>query len=155
MLILPNHMSGNRERGRIVAAERYRRTGMTNGGGSILLAQPAAGEALVVAPGQTRQRTGITRLERERLFEQGDRPLGFLWHRDVDERLSLQHKIIGIEAVGPFALDALDLSSPEARLDGADHAHCDLVLHRKDVVERPVIALGPEMIAGLRLDELA
>ena len=39
-------------------------------------------------------------------------------------------------------------------LDGGDDADGDLVLQLEDVVERPVIALGPDVGAGLGLDQL-
>ena len=43
----------------------------------------------------------------------------------------------------------------DLRLNAADHAVGDLVLNREDVVERPIIALRPEVSARLRLDQLS
>src|SRR6266496_2530404 len=73
----------------------------------------------------------------------------------VDEWHSLQDEIISIQTVRSFAFDAFDLHASKARLDNADDAHCNLVLESEDIVERPIIALGPDMGASLRLNELA
>ena len=46
------------------------------------------------------------------------------------------------------------LCSIDARLNAADHVFGDFVLDGEDVVKRPIVAFRPEVIAGLRLDEL-
>ena len=46
------------------------------------------------------------------------------------------------------------LGSVDVRLDAPDHVLGDLILDGEDVVERPVVALRPEVSAALRLDEL-
>ena len=46
------------------------------------------------------------------------------------------------------------LGGVELRLDGSDHACRDLVLNGKDFGGRPVVALGPDVIAAGRVDEL-
>src|ERR1700731_2610065 len=58
------------------------------------------------------------------------------------------------ELGGILALRALNLGSDDTRRDGADKAAGDLVLNRKDVFERAVVALGPEMMAARRVDKL-
>ena len=40
------------------------------------------------------------------------------------------------------------------RLDRADHAVDDLVLHGEQVGKVPVVSLGPHVVAGLGLDQL-
>jgi hypothetical protein len=42
----------------------------------------------------------------------------------------------------------------QARLDRTDDVARDLILHGEDVAERAVVALGPDMRAGFRLDQL-
>ena len=96
----------------------------------------------------------IIRLELERFLQQRDRRRRAFRHQFVDERQRLQHQVIGIQAVRPFAFDALDLDFSQARLDCADHAHCDLVLHGKDVAQQSVIALGPDLHAAVCFDQL-
>ena len=46
------------------------------------------------------------------------------------------------------------LSSIDSRLNAADHAFGNFVLDGEDVIKRPIVALCPEVITGLRLDEL-
>src|SRR6516165_8993255 len=65
-----------------------------------------------------------------------------------------QIKIVGIEAVRALALGALYFGLAQARLDRADDAQRDLVLQFEDVVQRAVIALGPDMHSARRLDQL-
>src|SRR5216683_164111 len=54
-----------------------------------------------------------------------------------------------------FAPDALDLGPTQARLDRSDHTEGDLVLQREDVVDRAIVAFGPDVPAALGLDQLA
>src|SRR5258708_18820445 len=68
--------------------------------------------------------------------------------------LSLQDEIIGIEAIGALAFDALDLGEPQTRFDGADDGKRYLVLQGENIVGLAVIALGPDMRAGRGVDEL-
>src|SRR4051794_34483568 len=68
---------------------------------------------------------------------------------------SPQIKIVGIQAVRALAFRKLDLSLPQAWLDGADDAQRDLVLDFENVAERPVIALGANVGAVRGLNELA
>ena len=85
----------------------------------------------------------IIGLQRQRLFEQRQ-GLGRLFRRrEIDMRKGAQNKIIGVETVGPFALDALDLGIAQAWLDGADDTQGDLVLKREDILEPAVVTFGP------------
>jgi hypothetical protein len=70
-------------------------------------------------------------------------------------REGLEQQIVGVEVLGPLALDALDLGLAQARLYGGEHAHGELVLDGEDVVQRAVVTFRPDVPAGLRLDELA
>src|ERR1700722_5535231 len=53
----------------------------------------------------------------------------------------------------PF--DALDLRFTQARHDRTDDVQSDFVLEGKDVVERTIVSLGPDMNAGFGLNQLA
>ena len=54
-----------------------------------------------------------------------------------------------------LAFQTLVLGRIDLRLNAADHAVRDLVLNREDVVERPVVALRPEVSARLCFDQLS
>ena len=96
----------------------------------------------------------VVGIKGERAFQQRQRSRRGVRHRRDRRRGRAQHEIVGVEVVRPLALDALDLGLAQARLDRADDAQRDLVLQREDVVEPPVVALGPEVRAGLGLDQL-
>ena len=60
----------------------------------------------------------------------------------------------GIQGSGRLAYGASKLSVGNSRRNGNRHRLGDLVLHREDVRDITVVALRPDMIAGLRLDQL-
>src|SRR3990172_4697031 len=60
----------------------------------------------------------------------------------------------GIQALWWLPFQAVMLCRIDFRLNAADHAVGDFVLNREHVVERPVVAFRPQVIAGCRLDEL-
>ena len=91
----------------------------------------------------------------KRALKKRQRLRGPVRHRRIDVREGAEHEIIGIETVGPFALNALNLCLAQTRLDGGDHAHRELVLDREDVVEGAVIAIRPDVPAGFRINELS
>src|SRR5262249_17979313 len=66
-----------------------------------------------------------------------------------------QHEVVGVQMLRPLALDTLDLDPAQAGLDRADYTQGDLVLQRKDIIERAVVAFGPDVPAALGLDQLA
>ena len=70
-------------------------------------------------------------------------------------RHAAQIVVVGVEALGRLALGALDLRLLELWRDRADDALGHPVLQLEDVLERAVEAVGPEMGAGRRIDELA
>src|SRR3954447_23373759 len=63
-------------------------------------------------------------------------------------------EIPGIQARRRLAMRAKILRRVNLRLDRGDDALGDLVLHREDVDELAVVALGPEMAAGRGVVEL-
>src|SRR5262249_36447613 len=58
------------------------------------------------------------------------------------------------ELGGILAPRSLNLGSDDSGSDGTDNAACDLVLNGKDVLQGAVVALGPDMVAARRVDEL-
>lgn len=76
-------------------------------------------------------------------------------HEGVDVGQRAQKKIVGVETVGPLALDALDLGPAQIGLYCRHHADGDLVLRREHVGQLAVVAFGPQMAAVLGVDQLA
>ena len=96
----------------------------------------------------------IIGLQLDRLADQGQRFVRILRHPGESVGQGAQIEIIGIEAVRPFAPRAFDLGLAERRLDDTGDANRDLVLKLEDVFERTVEAVGPEMRAAERVDQL-
>ncbi len=65
-----------------------------------------------MAHGRIGVRERIGRIEGECALEKHQRLAHLRRHAGIDIRLSLQDKIIGIEAIGPLAPHALDLGAP-------------------------------------------
>ena len=74
---------------------------------------------------------------------------------DVKARHAAQEVVVGVEALGRLALGAFDFGALKLLRDRADDVLGDPILKLEDVVERALIALGPEMAARLRVDELS
>src|SRR5437899_10087570 len=70
-------------------------------------------------------------------------------HSRTYKRQSAQHEIISIQIIGSLSFDPFNLDFPEARLDGADDTHRNLVLNRENVAQQTIITLGPDMAAGV------
>jgi hypothetical protein len=66
-----------------------------------------------------------------------------------------QHQVVGVETLGPFARDARHLGLPQARLDRSDDAQRDLVLQGKDIIDRAVVTLSPQMRPVRRVEKLS
>src|SRR6185437_3568340 len=65
-----------------------------------------------------------------------------------------QHELVGIEAVGTLAADALDLGAAQARLDGADHGERDLILDGEQIADGSVVSLSPDIRPVCSISEL-
>ena len=61
----------------------------------------------------------------------------------------------GVEAAGRLAHRALLLGLGDGRSDRGGDRLRDLVLHREDVDEVTVVALGPDVLPGFGLDQLS
>ncbi len=70
-------------------------------------------------------------------------------------RHAAQEVVVGVEALGRLALCAFDFRALKLVRDRADDALGDPILKLEDVVERTLVALGPEMAAGRCIDELS
>src|SRR6202008_3258871 len=66
-----------------------------------------------------------------------------------------QSEVVGVLVRLRLAPRALDLGLAQPRPDGADHAFGDPVLQIECVFEGAVEAVGPQVLAARRLDELA
>src|SRR6516164_3574219 len=64
-------------------------------------------------------------------------------------------EIVGVETVRTFALGALYFSLAQTGFYRADNAEGDLVLNRKNVVERAIVAFCPDMPTGYGIDQLS
>src|ERR1051326_3414322 len=131
-----------------------RRMGVADRAEAVLLVCAAAHEKDFVAPGGKAVRERVIRLQLERALEQRQRLRGPVRNRRIDQRNGTEDEIVGVEIVRALTLDALDLRLAQARLDGGDYAHRELVLEREDVVEGAVVALRPDVSPGFRLDDL-
>src|SRR6516162_8726784 len=132
----------------MVAAMEKRGAGMADRSLAIFFAAaylPSPHEQDFVAHGSMAMRERVIWLEGERTLQQWQRPRRAVRHRSLDERRRTKHEVISVQMLGPLASDALDLGLPQARLDSADHACRDLVLQCEDVVDRAVVALGPDV----------
>src|SRR5262249_10495767 len=107
----------------------------------------------MVAHGQMTMRPRVVRLELERPFKKRQGLSHTFRHGHVC-RNSAQQQIVGVEVLRPLALDAINFGGAQARFYSPDDRERDLVLQGKDVVKRAVVALGPEMRTGVRLNEL-
>ena len=70
-------------------------------------------------------------------------------------RQCAQIEVVSGEVRGRLARGALDLGQPQARFDRTGDAGRNLVLQLKNVVERAIEAVGPDVSAGRRVDQLA
>src|SRR5689334_6356354 len=59
-----------------------------------------------------------------------------------------------VEALGRFAHRTLPLGIGNGRGDRDSRSFGNLVLHRKNIGEIAVVSLGPNVVAGQRLDQL-
>jgi len=70
------------------------------------------------------------------------------------QRLRAQAKIVSGQIAGRLPGHATDLACLQRRLDDSGNVGRDLILKLEHVFERTVEPVGPQMRAGLRLDQL-
>jgi len=129
--------------------------GMADGSPTVLFAATCPVEQDLVAPRGIAVRERVVGLQGQRALQERQRLRCTIRHRGIDKRRRAKHQVVGIQTIRPLASDTVDLGLAQARLDRADHACRDLVLHCEDIVERPVVALGPDVPSCLGFDELA
>ena len=95
----------------------------------------------------------VTRIARDRLLHKTER-LRDLPCRRQDHRIGAQIEVVGGQIVGRAAGRTGGLGGLQCRLDDAGDARRHLVLKLEDIFERAVEAVGPEMRAGRRVDQL-
>jgi len=100
-------------------------------------------------------RAGIGRLGRDSAAEQRLRLLILLALDLADEAERAHDEPPRIDAVGRLARGAVALFGIKVRLDRGDDALGNVVLHREDVMQVAIVFLGPDMLAGFRVDELS
>ena len=98
-------------------------------------------------------RGGVVGIELQRLLEEAHSDRRVFRH-GIQMRQRPQIEIVGVKAFGPLALRALDLGAAKVRLDDSDDGRRDPVLQIEHVFERAVELVGPDMRAGLGLDQL-
>ena len=68
--------------------------------------------------------------------------------------LAAEIELVGVDVGGRRLAERVLLARQQLDLQHLDDAAGDLVLHREHVREHPVEALGPQILAGIRVDEL-
>ncbi len=111
----------------------------------------------LVDPRQPRPRQREIRVERKRLPEQRDRPVGVRLRRALAEELSLQVELEGLGVVAAPGGGLAHLGrrrawrrgfgrrAQQCRAQLLDHRLRDVVLHGEDVVELAVVGLRPQV----------
>ena len=122
--------------------------------GCVLVRRPAIAPGLAqdaAAPGMGVRIVGIER----------QRPVDHLLGLDivlaralVMQHLGGQRALVGRHAGRLHARDLVVLGGFQAARQGGDDGAGDLVLHGEDIVELAVVALGPDVHVGRRVDEL-
>src|SRR6185369_16097157 len=64
-------------------------------------------------------------------------------------------KIPGVKVLRALLLRSPSLGATYCRLQRSDDGLGDFILDREDVFEHPVIALGPDVVPGVGVDQLA
>ena len=154
MSVHADRKTGKRQRERIVLAVQDRRLGMTDGGRPVLVTQSGAEEKAVMAHRRECVCQRISRFQLEGTVQKDQRIRYLRRHSGINIRLRLQDEIVSVEAVRPLAFDSFNFGPAQVRLDRADHIQGNFVLQRKNVIERTIEALGPQMAATLRFNHL-
>src|SRR6478736_1062247 len=123
----------------------YGRLSMTDRGHPLLFMQSGAQEKTMMAHRCVCVRKRVSGIQRECPFQMDQRLCNLRRHPRIDVGLSLQNQVIGIKVIGPLASYTFGFGPAQARLYGADHVQGDLVLKRKNIIERAFKSLGPQM----------
>jgi hypothetical protein len=97
----------------------------------------------------------IARLHRDGALEQRAGLLVLFAVHPVDEIEGTNHQAPGIDALGGLALGTEPFDGIEMRFHSGHDALRDVVLDREDVLQLPIVSLGPDVVAGFRVDQLA
>ena len=108
-----------------------------------------------VDPAEQRVGVRIFGIERQRLEQQVLRAAMIVRRHAPHVRQRLHHQVPGVDALRRLAPHPRRLGEQDLRADRTDHPVGDLVLQREDVGELAVVAVGPQMIAERRVDQLA
>src|SRR5207248_234784 len=108
-------------------------------------------EMAVRRPGERRP---VMWIDRDRLFEQSQGHENSLFRYRKIARKPTQVEIVGSEVGGRPRGGALHLGGLQSRLDDPGDADSDLVLQLEYIFQRAVEAVGPQMSAGQRIDQL-
>src|SRR6516165_10563197 len=139
----------------VVATMHDGSMGMADGSLTVFFASACPHKQDLMAPRGIAVRERVVGLQGQRALQERQRLRRTIRHRGIDKRSRPKHQVVGIQTIRPLASDTLDLGLAQARLDRADHARRDLVLQCKNVVDRAVVAFGPDVPAALGLDQLA
>ena len=96
----------------------------------------------------------VVRIERDRAIEQALRLGVVLADRAVVQHLGGQHAFIGRHVVGRLALRAVVRGGLDAAGKRRDDRAGHLVLDGEDILKLAVVAFGPDMPVGFRIDQL-
>src|SRR6266481_5634047 len=102
--------------------------------------------------GQSIVARGKIRIELDGPAKKGLCCLVFLRSEFIEVPKSPLVGLPGIEPFGRFAQNPLLLDIGECWLDDTGHARRNLVLHGEDIADVAVVAFGPDMSAGGRID---
>ena len=151
---MPHHHRRGCEGGSVVSRAGDGRPRVLEARGLVLLAVAALDEDHLIAQGEQRMSRRVARVQFQRALQQIGRDpcVGELAGRGIGKSAKIE--IIGVEIFRAFLPGALDLRMLQARLDDADDALGDLILKLENVVQGAVEAVGPEMRARFRFDQL-
>ena len=107
-----------------------------------------------MAPAGKGQRERVLRVHRKRLAQQIERPCARLLFEHPDVRHRAHGVVVRAKVLRPLAARALDLGKSDRRLQRPCNPLGDLVLQVKDVLERAINAIGPDVRAAGRIDQL-
>ena len=134
-------------------------------GARVACSRPAKQASLAIDPAHVRgkhqakpqqaSRRRVVRIGLDGPFEGVDRGLIVRLRHAPDMSLGARHKLPGAEIVRRARQGANALRGQQLRFDRRRDAAGDLVLHGEDIAELAVVAFGPVMAAGRRVDRAA